>query len=161
MIKSSTSFSLVLPSTIAFIFSSTILSTATAIALSVDLYPSLTLLLLGFFPSGFWVFRHSWSLSFSLSERQWYSGTLWYQSFTPVFRPSPDFDPSDAISTSLSSTFGSDISAAPRLVPAVLFFVLFFPVNGLNGRISTGILCNYVLYGGVFQRTCTYYDRLI
>ena len=62
-----------LPFDIAFIFSSTLLSAAAAISFSSDLYPSLLLFLLVFFSSGLWVFRHSWSSSFSSSERRWYS----------------------------------------------------------------------------------------
>ena len=58
MIKVLASISLVLPSDIDFIFSSTFLSTAAAISLSVDFYPHLPLFILGPFSSELWVFHH-------------------------------------------------------------------------------------------------------
>ena len=97
MIKASASIYSVLPSAIAFIFSSTFLSIVAAIALCVDLFHILPLLLLGFFSSELLVFRHSRSLSFFSFERLRYSGHLWYHRFTPVFFPFLKFYPKGTI----------------------------------------------------------------
>ena len=139
MIKSSASIYLVLPSAISFIFSSTLLSTASATALSVDFYPSLPVFLLRLCSYKLWLFCHSRSSYFSLSGRLLYSGPLWYRGCTLLFGTLPDFDPKDAISASLSYVFTSKIYAAYHLVPVVLFLetgkqgIIYGPAHSSRG----------------------------
>jgi hypothetical protein len=144
----------------AFILASTFFSTVAAMALSVDLYTGLPLFFFGFFPSDFWGFRHSRSSSFSSLERRLYSGPLWYRRCTPVFGQMPDFVPKDATSASSASACTSEISAGPRLVPAVLFLatgqygticatqaskLLCMPSGALSVRTAAIAACNGVI----------------